>query len=477
MEKNGQISFDSVIESLVDYVYRDNDFHQEPRLMQAAQWALLDAMACLARGLFVPACRRLLGPIVNGTMVPKGSRVPGTHYILDPVKAAFDIGAAIRWLDYNDTWLSKEWGHPSDNVAGIIAVADFVAQRREQQGEPPLKFKDVLVAMIKAYEIQGILAIDNAFNAAGLDHVVLVKVATTTVVSHLLGLSRAQALTAVSQAWVDGQSLRTYRHAPNVGDRKSWAAGDASARGVFLALLAEKGISPCPYALTTPRWGFQEVLFNKQSITLSQPLGHYVLPNILFKVAFPAEFHAQTAAEAAFILHPIVRDRLAEIDRIEIVTQQPGMDIIVKSGPLKNAADRDHCLQYIVSVALLFGTINAESYSDAFSKDPRIDVLREKMQVRADPDFYLRYLDPKDRAIPNQVCVFFKNGMATEALRVDYPLGHPKRRIEALPHLKKKFIGAMNGLFPDRSSDGWDRQWTSVNGDCSFISWLNNFLP
>ena len=477
MEKNSQLPFDTIIQTLVDYVYTDNHFHQSPDLMQSAHVALMDAMACLARGLSVPACQNLLGPIIRGTVVPQGARVLGTTYIIDPVKAAFDMGAAIRWLDYNDTWLSKEWGHPSDNLGGILAVADVVAQKREQQRQPALRLQDVLVAMVQAYEIQGILAIDNAFNAVGLDHVILVKIATTTVVSRLLGLTVEQALAALSQAWIDGQSLRTYRHAPNVGSRKSWAAGDASARGVFLSLLAEKGLSACPSALTAPRWGFQEVSFKKQTLTLRQPLGSYVLPNILFKVAFPAEFHAQTAAEAAFSLHPLVRDRIEQIDRIEVMTQQPAIDIIVKSGPLNNAADRDHCLQYIVAVALLFGKITVHSYTDSFAADPRIDALREKMLIRAEPEYYTRYLDLQDRAIPNQVRVFFKDGTATEAVRVDYPLGHPKRRLEAMPHLKKKFTDAMLELFPDRSIEDWERQWMSVNPDQSFLGWLMHFLP
>jgi 2-methylcitrate dehydratase len=468
---------DLVIQTIVDYVYQDHHFHEDATLMRAAQLALLDAMACLAEGLLVPACRRLLGPLVSGTVVPKGARVPGTPYVLDPVKAAFDIGAAIRWLDYNDTWLSKEWGHPSDNLGGILAVSDLIAQEKKQEGQPALALQDVLVAMIKAYEIQGMLAMDNAFNAVGLDHVILVKVATTAVVSPLLGLSRQEALTALSQAWIDGHSLRTYRHAPNVGDRKSWAAGDASARGVFLALLAKKGISPCPSALTAPRWGFQDVCFKQKPIGLSRSLGCQVLPNILFKVSFPAEFHAQTAAEAAFALYPAVRDRWDEIERVEVVTQQPGMDIIVKSGPLKNPADRDHCLQYIVAVALLFGRLSAESYSDAFARDSRIDALRKKMTVRVNPEFHRRYLDPNDRAIPNQLCVFFKDGSATDVVRVDYPLGHPKRRAEALPYLQKKFEDAMRKLFPDRSVEEWEQQWRLPNKALSFLSWLTHFLP
>ncbi|MEY3183249.1 MAG: hypothetical protein RLZ35_1234 [Pseudomonadota bacterium] len=469
--------YDLLIQRIIDYVYQKNNFHQDMALMRSAYVTLLDAMACLARGILIPECRHLLGPIVPGTLVPNGAHVLGTNHVLDPVKAAFDMGTAIRWLDYNDTWLSKEWGHPSDNLGGILAVADIVAQRRLLQKKTPLLLEDVLIAMIQAYEIQGILAIDNAFNAVGIDHVLLVKIATTAVVSKLLGLSRAKALIALSHAWIDGHSLRIYRHAPNVGSRKSWAAGDASARGVFLSYLADKGISPCPTAITEQHWGLQSVLFKGQAITLHQPLDAYVLPKVLFKVAFPAEFHAQTAAEAALILHAQVTLRLSEIERIEIVTQQPAMDIIVKNGPLNNSADRDHCLQYIVAVALLYGEITDASYSDQIASDPRIDALRKKTVVTLDSSFYARYLDLSDRAIPNQVRVFFSDGTATEAVTVLYPLGHPRRREEALPYLKKKFIEAMLLLFPDRSSDNWEQLWISDDLKRSFGSWMRHFLP
>jgi 2-methylcitrate dehydratase len=400
-----------------------------------------------------PECVKLLGPIVPGTVVPGGARVPGTPFVLDPVQAAFDLGAMIRWLDFNDTWLAAEWGHPSDNLGGILTVADYVSRRQLAAGKAPLTMREVLTAMIQAHEIQGCLALENAFNRVGLDHVVLVKVATAAVTTRLLGGDRPQIVNALANAWVDGQALRTYRHAPNTGTRKSWAAGDATSRGVRLALLARQGEMGYPSALSARTWGFCDALFGGQSLRLPRPYGSYVMENVLFKIAFPAEFHAQTAVEAALALHPQVRDRLDDIERVVLTTQESAVRIISKSGPLHNPADRDHCLQYMVAVGLLFGELTADHYEDEVARDPRIDALRTRMRVAEDARYSRDYLDPDKRSIANAVQVFFRDGSQTAKVEVAYPLGHRRRRAEGLPLLVAKSRRNLATRFPQQRAE------------------------
>jgi len=410
---------------------------------ESAQLCLMDALACALLALEYPTCTRLLGPIVADTVVPHGVPVPGTSFRLDPVQAAFNIGCIIRWLDFNDTWLAAEWGHPSDNLGAILAAADFVSRRRLAEDQAPLTMADVFAAMVKAYEIQGVLALENSFNRVGLDHVILVKVASTAVATGLLGGDKTQIINAVSNAWIDGHSLRTYRHAPNTGPRKSWAAGDATSRALWLALMAMKNEPGYPSALSAPTWGFNDVLFKGEPLRVPRPFGSYVIEHILFKISFPAEFHAQTAVECAFQLHPHVKDRLDDIDKIVLTTQEAGRRIIDKTGPLQNPADRDHCLQYMVAVGLLFGELNADFYEDAVAADPRIDRLREKMVMVEDPQYSRDYLDPDRRAIPNAIQIRFQDGSSTEKIEVNYPLGHPRRRAEARPMLQQKFSDSL----------------------------------
>ncbi|WP_067726120.1 bifunctional 2-methylcitrate dehydratase/aconitate hydratase [Oceanobacillus damuensis] len=428
---------DALIEEITDYVLNKEITSEEA--FKTAQYVLIDTLGCGILALSYPECTKLLGPVVPGTVVPNGSRVPGTSYVLDPVQGAFNIGAMIRWLDYNDTWLAAEWGHPSDNLGGILAVADYVSQQRISKGQEPLKIYDVLEMMIKAHEIQGVLALENSLNRVGLDHVLYVKIATTAVVTKMLGGEKEEINNALSNAWIDNSSLRTYRHAPNTGSRKSWAAGDATSRAVRLAMMAVKGEMGYPTALTAQGWGFQDVLFNKQSLKLSQPLDSYVMENVLFKVSYPAEFHAQTAAEAAVQLHPDVVDRIDEIEKITITTHESAIRIIDKKGPLNNPADRDHCLQYITAVGLLKGDITAEDYEDTVAADPRIDLLRDKMVVVENKQYTKDYLDPSKRSIANAVQVQFKDGFATENVECEYPLGHRFRREEAGPKILEKF--------------------------------------
>jgi 2-methylcitrate dehydratase len=379
--------------------------------------------------------------------------VPGTSFELDPVQAAFNIGAMIRWLDFNDTWLAAEWGHPSDSLGGILAVADYRARLAVMSGEPPPTVRDVLTAMIKAHEIQGVLALENSFNRVGLDHVLLVRVASTAVVAAMLGGSLAQVVNAVSNAWIDGGALRTYRHAPNTGSRKSWAAGDATSRAVRLALIALAGEMGYPSALSAKTWGFCDVLFRGKPLSLPQPFGSYVMENVLFKISYPAEFHAQTAVEAAMTLHPAVRDRIADVERIVIETQEPGVRIIDKTGPLANPADRDHCIQYMVAIPLIFGRLTAADYEDAVAKDPRIDALRAKMQVRENPKFTEEYYAADKRYIGNAVQVFFRDGSHTQRVQVDFPIGHRKRRAEGMPVLVRKFQAAVDANFSPKQAE------------------------
>ena len=404
-----------------------------------ARYCLMDTLGCGLLALRYPDCLRHLGPLVHGTVVPKGARVPGTQFVLDPVKAAFDIGTLVRWLDFNDTWLAAEWGHPSDNLGAILAVADYLSLRNAAAGRPPLVMRDVLTAMIKAHEIQGIMALENSFNRIGIDHVVLVKVASTAVVTHMLGGSTEQIINALSHAWADGQSLRTYRHAPNTGSRKSWAAGDATSRAVRLALMVMKGEMGMPGVLSAKTWGFYDATFRGKKFTFPLPYGSYVMEHILFKISFPAEFHAQTAVECSLKLHEQIKGRIDHIDRIEIRTQEPAVRIISKDGPLHNYADRDHCLQYMIAVPLLFGQLTADHYKDDVARDPRIDALRARMKVREDEQYSKDYYDPEKRAIPNAIREFFKDGSSTEEVEVKYPIGHRRRRSEGIPVLEAKF--------------------------------------
>lgn len=450
VDLNNRPDYDQVLQDIADYVLNYSIDSREA--LDTARNCLMDTLGCGLLALRFPECTKHLGPIVEGTVVPFGARVPGTSYRLDPVKAAWDIGCIVRWLDYNDTWLAAEWGHPSDNLGGILAVADHLSQKRVANGEAQLTMSDVLKAMIMAHEIQGVIALENSFNRVGLDHVLLVKVASTAVCAKLMGASREQLLAALSQAFVDGQALRTYRHAPNAGSRKSWAAGDASSRGVRLADIALRGEMGIPGVLSAPQWGFYNVLFShtnkdlalkpegQRQFKLAQKYASYVMENVLFKISFPAEFHAQTACEAAVILHPNVRNRLHEIDRILITTHESAIRIISKVGPLANAADRDHCLQYMTAVPLAFGTLVAEHYEDDFhAAHPIIDQLREKMQIVEEPRYTREYLEADKRSIANAIQVFFKDGSSTEQVAVEYPIGHRRRRAEGIPLLEDKF--------------------------------------
>jgi 2-methylcitrate dehydratase len=435
-----RLPFDSAMVDIVDYVAREAA--PSALAFATARHCLLDTLGCGLEALEYPACTKLLGPILPGTLVPNGAKVPGTSYQLDPVQAAFNLGVMVRWLDFNDTWLAAEWGHPSDNLGGILATADWLSRSAIAQGKAPLTIRDVLTRMIQAHEIQGGLALENSFNRVGLDHVVLVKVATTAVVARLLDLSREESLNALSLAWVDGQSLRTYRHAPNTGSRKSWAAGDATSRGVRLALIARTGEMGYPSALTAKTWGFYDVAFRGQPFKFQRPYGSYVMENVLFKVSFPAEFHAQTAVEAAMALHAELaqRGRSAEdITHVSVRTHEACIRIIDKKGPLANPADRDHCVQYMVAVPLLFGRLTAADYEDGVAADPRIDALREKTVCVEDPSFTRDYHDPDKRSIANGITITLKDGSTLPEVVVEYPIGHKRRRAEGMPLLEEKF--------------------------------------
>ena len=442
---------DAVLVAIADYAHAAKI--DSTTAYDTARYCLMDTLACGFQALKYPACTRMLGPVVPGAVMPGGSRVPGTSYELDPVQGAFNIGAMVRWLDFNDTWLAAEWGHPSDNLGGILAVADYLARKNVMEGQKPLTVRDVLTAMIKAHEIQGVLALENSFNRVGLDHVILVRVASTAVVTAMLGGTRDQIINAVSNAWIDGGALRTYRHAPNTGSRKSWAAGDATSRAVRLALIALTGEMGYPSALTAKTWGFQDVLLRGRALAYPQKFASYVMENILFKISYPAEFHGQTAVEAAMALHVEVRDRLDQVSHIVIETQQSGARIIDKTGPLANPADRDHCIQYMVAVPLIFGRLTAEDYEDSVASDPRIDQLRAKMTVRENTHFTEDYYAADKRYIGNAVQVFFADGSATGRVAVDYPIGHRKRRAEGVPVLLKKFEASVAAHFAPRQAE------------------------
>ncbi|MFA5662544.1 bifunctional 2-methylcitrate dehydratase/aconitate hydratase [Castellaniella sp.] len=442
---------DQVLVDIVDYVL---DYRIDSALaLETARNCLIDTLGCGLEALEYPACRKLLGPVVPGTQVPNGAKVPGTQFQLDPVQAAFNIGAMIRWLDFNDTWLAAEWGHPSDNLGSILAVADWLSRTAVAAGKAPLTMRDVLEAMIKAHEIQGCIALENSFNKVGLDHVVLVKVASTAVVAQMLGLSREEIINAVSLAWVDGQSLRTYRHAPNTGSRKSWAAGDATSRAVRLALIARTGEMGYPSVLTAPTWGFYDVLFKGQPFKFQRPYGTYVMENVLFKISFPAEFHSQTAVECAMQIHERLKETgksAEDIRKITIRTHEACIRIIDKKGPLHNPADRDHCIQYMVAVPILFGRLTAADYEDSVAADPRIDTLRDKMVCVEDPAFTRDYHDPEKRSIANALTVEFNDGTTLDEIVCEYPIGHKRRRAEGIPLLEDKFRINLARQFPER---------------------------
>jgi len=448
VKNNEKQQVDPLLNEIADYVL-DKEIKSN-EAFETARYVLIDTLGCGILALRYPECTKLLGPIVPGTVVPNGSRVPGTSYVLDPVQGAFNIGCMIRWLDYNDTWLAAEWGHPSDNLGGILAVADYISRSNVAQGKEPLKMRAVLEAMIKAHEIQGVLALENSLNRVGLDHVLFVKVASTAVVTKLLGGKREEIINALSNAWIDNSSLRTYRHAPNTGSRKSWAAGDATSRAVRLAMMSLKGEMGYPTALSAPNWGFEDVLFRGQKLKLARPFESYVMENVLFKISYPAEFHAQTAVECAIELHPEVKDRLDEIEEVTITTHESAIRIIDKTGPLHNPADRDHCIQYITAVGLIYGDLTADHYEDEIASDPRIDALREKMTVVENKQYSKDYLDPEKRSIANAVQIRFKDGTETRQVVREYPIGHRFRREEAIPKLLKKYESNLETRFTDK---------------------------
>ncbi len=443
--------WDQVLADIADYVC-DYDIDSD-LAYETAHYCLLDTLACGFQALDYPACTKLMGPVVPGATLPGGARVPGTSYELEPVMAAFNIGAMNRWLDFNDTWLAAEWGHPSDNLGGILAVADYLSRKARAEGGEPLSMRDVLTAAIKAHEIQGVLALENSYNRVGLDHVLLVRIASTAVVTRMLGGDRETVRNAVSNAWIDGGALRTYRHAPNTGSRKSWAAGDATSRAVRLALIAMTGEMGYPSALSAKTWGFYDVLFKGNAFQFQRDYGSYVMENVLFKISYPAEFHSQTAVEAGMTLHAAVKDRIDDIEKIVIETQEAGVRIIDKTGPLDNPADRDHCIQYMVAVPLIFGRLTAADYEDDVAADPRIDALRDVMEVRENETYTKDYFDSDKRYIGNAVQVFFNDGTSTDRIEVHFPIGHRERREEGIPVLMKKFVDSVS---PKLKAEQWD---------------------
>jgi len=442
---------DKVLTDIVDYVMK---YKITSKLAyETARNCLIDTLGCGLEALEYPACRKLMGPVVPGTVVPNGAKVPGTQFQLDPIQAAFNIGCMIRWLDFNDTWLAAEWGHPSDNLGGILATADWLSRNAVAMGKKPLTMKDVLTGMIKAHEIQGCIALENSFNKVGLDHVVLVKVASTAVVAEMLGLSRDEVINAVSLAWVDGQSLRTYRHSPNTGSRKSWAAGDATSRAVRLALIAKTGEMGYPSVLTAKTWGFYDVLFKGNAFKFQRPYGTYVMENVLFKISFPAEFHSQTAVECAMDIHRELAKagkKPEDIKKITIRTHEACIRIIDKKGPLANPADRDHCIQYMVAVPIIFGRLTADDYEDSIARDPRIDKLRDKIVCVEDTAFTKDYHDPSKRSIANALTVEFNDGKKLKEIVCEYPIGHKRRRKDGIPLLVEKFKTNLARQFPAR---------------------------
>ena len=444
--KADRMTADQVLQDIADYVIDYKILSDEA--LNTARNCLMDTIGCGLMALKYPNCTRHLGPIVSGTTVENGARVFGRSFELDPVKAAWDIGAIVRWLDFNDTWLAEEWGHPSDNLGAIMALSDYISRVNISNHKSPLSIKDVLEYMIKAHEIQGILALENSFNKVGLDHVLLVRVASTAVATHMLGGNRDQIIAALSQAWVDGSSLRTYRHAPNAGSRKSWAAGDATSRAVRLAMMTMAGEMAMPSVLSAPEWGFYDVSFKGRQFSFSKEYGSYVMENILFKISFPAEFHAQTAVECAVLLYPEIKDKLDAIDRIEVTTHESALRIIDKTGTLDNPADRDHCMQYMLAVAMIKGDLVAEFYEVSFhQQNPLIDELRSKMILTEDKRYSKDYLADDKRSIANALQIYFNDGSRTQKVEVEYPIGHRHRRKEGIPLLEKKFFNSLKNTF------------------------------
>jgi 2-methylcitrate dehydratase len=446
--------YDPEIAAIVDYVL---NYQISSDVAYETAWnCFLDTLGCGLEALEYRECRKLLGPVVPGVNVTNGVRVPGTNYELDPVQGAFNIGAMIRWLDFNDTWLAAEWGHPSDNLGGILATADYLSRLAVANGGKAMTVKDVLTGMIKAHEIQGCIALENSFNKVGMDHVVLVKVASTAVVSQMMGLSRDQILAAVSLAWVDGQSLRTYRHYPNAGSRKSWAAGDATSRAVRLALTAKTGEMGYPSALSAKTWGFYDSSFRGKTFKFQRNYSSYVMENVLFKISFPAEFHSQTGVEAAMTIHQMMADlgrTSDDIKSVSIRTHEACIRIIDKQGPLNNPADRDHCIQYMVALPLIYGRLTARDYEDDVAGDPRIDALREKISCVEDKSFTADYHDPERRSIANALTVEFKDGTKLDEVVVEYPIGHARRRTEGIPLLHEKFKRNLSRIFKEEQQE------------------------
>ena len=450
--KADRMSADQALQDIADYVI---DFKVESQeALNTARNCLIDTIGCGLLALKYPNCTRHLGPLVPGTSVENGARVFGKSFELDPVKAAWDIGALVRWLDFNDTWLAEEWGHPSDNLGAIMALSDYISRVNIANHKSPLSIRDVLEYMIKAHEIQGILALENSFNKVGLDHVLLVRVASTAVATHMLGGTREQIIDALSQAWADGSSLRAYRHAPNAGSRKSWAAGDATSRAVRLAMITMAGEMGMPSVLSTPEWGFYDVSFKGREFSFSKSYGTYVMENILFKISFPAEFHAQTAVECAVLLYPEIKEKLNEIERIEVTTHESALRIIDKTGALDNPADRDHCMQYMLAVAMIKGDLVAEFYEDSFhQQNSLIDKLRNKMILKEDKRYSKDYLADDKRSIANALQIFFKDGGQTDKVEVEYPIGHRNRRQEGIPLLERKFFNSLKSIYSKEHSD------------------------
>ena len=450
--KADRMSADQALQDIADYVI---DFKVESEeALNTARNCLIDTIGCGLLALKYPNCTRHLGPLVPGTTVENGARVFGKSFELDPVKAAWDIGALVRWLDFNDTWLAEEWGHPSDNLGAIMALSDYISRVNIANHKSPLSIKDVLEYMIKAHEIQGILALENSFNKVGLDHVLLVRVASTAVATHMLGGTREQIIDALSQAWADGSSLRAYRHAPNAGSRKSWAAGDATSRAVRLAMITMAGEMGMPSILSSPEWGFYDVSFKGREFSFSKSYGTYVMENILFKISFPAEFHAQTAVECAVLLYPEIKEKLNEIERIEVTTHESALRIIDKTGALDNPADRDHCMQYMLAVAMIKGDLVAEFYEDSFhQQNSLIDKLRNKMILKEDKRYSKDYLADEKRSIANALQIFFKDGSQTDKVEVEYPIGHRNRRQEGIPLLERKFFNSLKSIYSKEHSD------------------------
>lgn len=472
VEDNIKPDYDTVISDIADYVL--NTKIDSTLAYETARLCLMDTLGCGMLALKFPECTKLLGPIVPKAILPGGARVPGTDYELDPVEAAFNIGTMVRWLDYNDTWLAAEWGHPSDNLGAILAIADYRSRQNIIEGKAPILMHEVLTAMIKAHEIQGCLALENSFNRVGLDHVILVKVASAALAAKLLGADKDTLLRTLSQVFVDGQSLRTYRHAPNAGSRKSWAAGDATARAVRLALIAAKGEMGYPSALTAPKWGFYDVLFGGKPFKFQRPYGSYVMENVLFKLSYPAEFHAQTAVECAVILHPEVLKNFDTIARIELITHESAIRIISKQGKLHNPADRDHCLQYMVAIGLLHGDLRAEHYEDEAAADPRIDVLREKMHVTENEQFSEDYHAPDKRSIANSIKLIFNDGSESEVVTVEYPIGHKRRREEGVPVLLDKFKRNISTRFTEKKVEDILQKMNDTNSLAAMS--VNDFM-